>query len=107
MEYSPGQLSESENTIIMHEDIPRSIWEKSCPQSCEKEKDLNYSITDTVIIKEDPQEQEDSSLKLLDHSKYYQDSELHSFQSRPKVEKEMTIEEREAKVKLLFAAMEE
>jgi serine/threonine kinase 4 len=33
LECSPGQFSESENTIIMHDDIPKSIWEKSYPQS--------------------------------------------------------------------------
>lgn len=45
----------------MHDDIPKSIWEKSsCPQSTEKDK-LEYSMADTVIIKEFPNE-EDSSL---------------------------------------------
>lgn len=44
----------------MHDDIPKSIWEKSSyPQSTEKDK-LDYSMTDTVIIKEFPNEEEES-----------------------------------------------
>lgn len=80
----------------MHDDIPRSIWEKSYPQSSEKKKELNYSVTDTVIIKEDPNEQEESSLKLLEHSKFYQDSEHpQSKHSRTRNEaKSITLEER-------------
>lgn len=60
LESSPGCSSESENTIIMHDDIPKSIWEKSSyPQSTEKDK-LDYSMTDTVIIKEFPNEEDES-----------------------------------------------
>lgn len=54
----------------MHDDIPRSIWEKSSyPQSTEKDK-LDYSMADTVIIKEFPNE-EDESLRCEEAGNNY------------------------------------
>jgi hypothetical protein len=88
----------------MHNEIPKSIWEKeSLPQSEEKGKEAEFSVSNTVVINEDAEEESlqiESFAALNGHSGTKPKSNKKHFQESDKSA------DREMKVKELYLAME-